>query len=795
VDAALQALRASKKTEKHQPAILIATDGHTVAAEHLRSGDTLHCDYSELGDHFGFFLPAAGKDRYRPAEENPVDIKASGKLAKLYDALLRVNPDWGTGERRHDMNQFMTRLIFCMFAEDVGIFPENQFSEGIFTYGGNKGEHAREAFEYVNGGLFSGNIDVPGFDAIAFRYLREACGLRWVEINPDIFGSMIQSIADPKSRERLGMHYTSVPNIMKALGPLFLDDIDTEIEKAWDRPKTLRRALDRLARLVMLDPACGSGNFLVVAYRELRAREIRILERLSELEGRAQAQMWSSISLSNFYGIELSDFAVETTKLALFVAEQQADRRFADTFGRMPASLPLKGGGRIRCANALRTDWTHVCPPLAEQDTEVVVFGNPPYFGAKKRTQEQIEDIDLVGLGDAQLLDYVSGWIVKAAEHARRGVTIAFVVTSSVCQGEQVVPLWTRIFGRGLHIRFAYRPFKWRNSAADIAGVSVTILGLTSEKLAQCRLYEPGFMTTTNTISPYLIPGPFIPVSGRGSVIADLPAMVMGSNPVDGKRLVVTPEEREAFLAEDPRAERFLQPYLGGDEILYGRERYCVWVDDAGLEEALSIQPIATRIEACRRYRENAGRDARRAADRPHRFCYSTWRNAPVLAVPNTQSEDRLYLPATPLKQGVVLSHAAFAVYDPPPWLLAVLSSAIHRSWLATVGGRLEDRFRYAVTLVYNTFPIPVLTESQTVSLEVSARRILKTRYQHYPKTLADLYDPDKMPDDLREVHRENDALLESMYIGRPFRNDTERLEHLFKLYAARVAKMKKDAA
>ncbi|MFT8957482.1 MAG: type IIL restriction-modification enzyme MmeI, partial [Gluconobacter oxydans] len=309
-DTTLEQLRASKKTKSSKPAILLATDGEMIAAEHTPSGETLHCAFKELGDQFGFFLPAAGKERYRAVEENPIDVKATGKLAKLYDALIRANPDWGTDARRHEMNQLMMRLIFCMFAEDVGIFPEQQFSRLIFTYADDKGEEAHKVLiaafqamnlprhkrtglpawtgelDYVNGGLFAGTIDAPKFDTIAFRYLREACGLDWGKINPDIFGSMIQSVADAKQRSELGMHYTSVPNIMKVIGPLFLDDLDAEIHKGWDRPRALQQTLGRMSHIRVFDPACGSGNFLVVSYRELRARETRIMQRLEELDGR-----------------------------------------------------------------------------------------------------------------------------------------------------------------------------------------------------------------------------------------------------------------------------------------------------------------------------------------------------------------------------------------------------------------------------------------------------------------------------------------------------------------------------
>lgn len=806
----LDMLRASKHTVKAKPAILIATDGEMIAAEHPKSGETLHCPFAELGTHFSFFLPAAGKERYRAAEENPVDIKATGKLAKLYDTLLKANPDWAAAERRHAMNLFITRLIFCLFSEDVGVFKENQFSFAVFSYGGNKGEHARDVlvqafsamnlprgqrdglpawadkFEYVNGGLFADAIEAPAFDPTSFRYLRDAAELDWKLINPDIFGSMIQSIADPKARAELGMHYTSVPNIMKVLGPLFLDDLDEALDKAWDKPAALKAQLHRLSKIRVFDPACGSGNFLVVAYREMREREIRILKRLGDLEDNPQNVMFSSVSLAQFYGIELTDFAAETAKLAMFIAEYQANARFADVFGRMPPLLPLRDGGQITCGNALRLDWFAICP-RPNIDEELFIAGNPPYLGAKKREDWQTEDMCVSGLSDLLLLDYVSAWFFKASSYSAQNVQFSFVATSSICQGEQVAPLWKKLLTNDLRIKFAYRPFGWSNSAADPAGVWVTIIGLCWNKLRKSQLFDGDLVTSGNEVSPYLLIDKFVPVKAEAASLFSLPEMVMGSNPVDGKWLSVSEIERDEILEKFPEAEQFIRPYLGGSELIEEVKRYCLWIDDHKLNLASKIPPILKKINGCQSYRRSAGRDAQKVANVPHRFCYSTYVDAEALAVPNSQSSDRQFIPCVIVPAGVVISKEAFAIYTPPSYAIAVISSSMHRLWLSTVGGRIGNGFRYSVKLVYNTFPIPNISSDQAEKLTLSARNILKIRYHHFPRTVAELYDQNKMPDDLRAAHRENDDLLESMYIGRPFRNDTERLEKLFKLYAARV--------
>jgi len=817
----LDALRASKRTAKAKPAILIATDGEMIAAEHPKSGETLHCPFVELGTHFSFFLPAAGKERYRAAEENPVDIKATGKLAKLYDALLKANPDWAVPERRHAMNLFMTRLIFCLFSEDVGVFKENQFSFAVFSYGGNKGEHARDVlvqafsamnlpkgqreglpawadtFEYVNGGLFADAIEAPAFDPISFRYLRDAAELDWKLINPDIFGSMIQSIADPKARAELGMHYTSVPNIMKVLGPLFLDDLDEALDKAWDKPAALKAQLHRLSKIRVFDPACGSGNFLVVAYRQMREREIRILKRLGELEGNEHFAMFSSVSLNQFYGIELTDFAAETAKLALFIAEYQANARFADVFGRMPPLLPLRDGGQIRRENALRVNWDEVCPPPAEGE-EVYIAGNPPFLGKAQQEEEQKEGMDLVFSGRVKAyraFDLVAAWYFLAAQYIQnRNAEAALVATNSICQGASASSLWPEIFKFDVEIGFAHRSFKWRNNAAANAAVICVVVGIRNASAKAKRLIDEDIEVRAANINSYLVDGPTVTVSASSKPINGLPEMTFGEMPRDGGHLILNQIEMESLTDAYPETRAIIRKFLGSEEVVNGFDRYCLWIDEradpTSLDLALSIPPIKQRIEMVAENRlKSTNKSTSDFASRPHRFVErrSPETFAHAILVPSVTSERRPYLPVDRVGADVISSNLNQVLYDAPDWCIALIASRLHLVWIATVCGKLKSDFRYSNTLGWNTFPVPKFTADQLEQLSASARRILKTRYQHYPKTIADLYDPDKMPDELRAVHRENDELLESMYIGRPFRNDTERLEKLFKLYAARV--------
>lgn len=823
-ETAMKLLLADKKTAQHKPAILIAIDGQEVVAQHPASGDVLRCAFHDLYHHFGFFLPAAGMTRFRAAEENEIDIKATGRLAKLYDALLRRNPDWAVEERRHDLNQLMTRLIFCLFAEDVGIFPKDQFARLIVNHSGERGVEAhlviRDAFaamslpeadrghlpawthelKYVNGGLFSGKPDSPVFDSISWGYLQDAANDDWRKINPDIFGSMIQSISDAKRRSELGMHYTSVPNILKVLGPLFLDDLDDAIEKAWDRPNALEKLLVRFGRIRVFDPACGSGNFLVVAYRQLREREMRVMKRLIDLTGQSLMKLSSTISLSSFHGIEITDFGAETAKLALFIAEYQANAEMSELFGASAKTLPLKDGGQIVCGNALRVEWEDICPPPVG-DEEVYIAGNPPFLGSTYQSKGQKADLAYVfseNVKNFAAFDFVAAWFYRAAQFIKsRPSKAAFVATSSICQGYSVAALWPHILSENLEIGFAHKNFTWRNNAAANAAVVCSIIGIRPKSTAAKRLFSDGIETPSDRINAYLANGPEIYVKTERKSVFDLPFMDYGNKPADGGGLIMTPDERDRVIGDYPEAEEFIYKYMGSQEVVGSLSRFCIWIKEQDFERALEIPDIKNRINRVREFRLASRKEpTRRMAERPFEFDQIRVRpGKPAILIPRVTSERRPYLPVDRLGPDVISSDSNNVLPDAPEWCLALISSRLHLVWIGAVCGKLKSDFRYSNSLGWNTFPVPRFTITQLEQLDLSARAILKTRYKHHPKTIADLYDPDKMPDDLREVHRQNDELLESMYIGRPFRNDTERLERLFKLYAARMEKLKSETA
>jgi len=653
-------------------------------------------------------------------------------------------------------------------------------------------------FPYVNGGLFAEGIAVPVFSRTAFQYLKEAAGMDWKEINPDIFGSMIQSIADPKARSELGMHYTSVPNILKVIGPLFLDDLDEAIDKAWTKASALRAVLQRISKIRVFDPACGSGNFLVVSYRELRDREIRILKRLEEIDPGHAMEMFSAVSLSNFHGIEITDFAAETAKLALFIAEYQANARFADVFGRMPPALPLRDGGHIVRDNALRVNWDAVCPPpdLLE---EVYIAGNPPFLGKAQQDAEQKADMDHVFDGEVQnyrAFDLVAAWYFKAANYIKkRNASAALVATNSICQGASSANLWPHLLGQNIEIGFAHRSFKWRNNAAANAAVICVIVGMRNPKHSAKRLFHDGMEILAKNINPYLIDAQNTVVRSVGRSIFGLPFMAFGCMPYDAGNLLLSPEEKVQLMDVAPEAQPLIKRFMGSQEVVRGIERYCLWISDDQLADANAIPAVSEKIEATRTARLNMKDKAGIAlADRPHQFREHPAPHSHAILVPSVTSERRPYLPVERVGADVVASNLNQVLYDAPDWCLALIASKLHLVWIATVCGKLKSDFRYSNTLGWNTFPVPDFTDEQKASLEESAREILLVRADHHPKTIAQLYDPKKMPDDLRQAHRRNDELLESMYIGRPFRNDTERLEHLFKRYADRVAAMKKGA-
>ena len=844
VTTALAALRNSPATARQKAKFVLATDGVTFEAENLVEGETVACAYPDFHNHFGFFLPLAGITTVNQIRENAFDIKATSRLNRLYVELLKTNADWDTAARREDLNHFFARLIFCFFAEDTGIFiGSDLFTNTIeqMTERDSSNTHevlsdiframntklgTRQAaelrpwadqFPYVNGGLFSGSVDVPVFSRVARSYLLHVGNLDWTKINPDIFGSMIQAVADDEERGALGMHYTSVPNILKVLNPLFLDDLRGKLTDAGTNGRKLLNLRDRISRIRVFDPACGSGNFLVIAYKEMRAIEAQINARRSEPD-RA-----SEIPLTNFRGIEIRHFSCEIARLALIIAEYQCDVLHRGEKLALVEFLPLDADNWITCGNALQLDWLKVCPPVstgvkvrgddlfntpldqAEMDFEkeggeTYICGNPPYLGSTWQSKEQKAEIrDVVGgrTNAPGNLDYVSGWFIKAADWLKSASgRAAFVTTNSVCQG-QVVPLfWPIIWGAGCEIVFAHKSFKWSNLASHNAGVTVAIVGVAPRSSDRKTLYEHdedgrSSVKFGSAITPYLTWGENVIVKKVSNPISELAAMEFGNKPTDGGHLLVERDHLPRLGLSTQQTKRFIRRIYGSADFINGIPRHCIWIEDAHLAEAQSSSTLLERIRSVREVRlASPDKGANALAKRPHQLKLMRIGKQSTIVVPRVSSERRPYLPVGVVDSFTTLNDQTFGIYDAPLWNMAVIASRIHLVWIATVCGKLKTDYRYSNTLGWNTFPVPALTEQNQADLTGCAEGILLAREAHFPATIADLYDPAAMPADLRAAHDRNDETLERIYIGRRFKNDTERLETLFEMYTRMTAKV-----
>ena len=845
VTATLALLKMSPATTKAKTKFILATDGTDLEAEDLTTGETIACAYTDFPEHFGFFLPLAGISTVKQIRESAFDIKATGRLNRLYVELLKDNPEWGTAARRHDMNHFMARLIFCFFAEDTDIFLEpDQFTKTIEQMSERDSSNTHEViselframntkaddrtaagiarwanvFPYVNGGLFSGGTDVPRFSKIARSYLIHIGSLDWTKVNPDIFGSMIQAVADDEERGALGMHYTSVPNILKVLNPLFLDDLREKLDEAGDNPRKLLNLRGRIANIRVFDPACGSGNFLVIAYKEMRAIEAEINARRDEAERRTE------IPITNFRGIELRDFPAEIARLALIIAEYQCDVTYRGQKEALAEFLPLDAMNWITCGNALRLDWLELCRPTgtgvkiksddlfgtpldqAEIDFEneggeTYICGNPPYLGSKYQQKEQKDDLTAVFQPYTvkwKALDYVAGWFFKAAQYGQHtSVSTAFVATNSICQGHQVPVLWTLLFDMGCEIFFAHTSFKWANLASHNAGVTVAIIGFSKEAHIKKTIFsitDAGLTNArvVNNINPYLAPGKSMIVYSTTKRFDERSKMEWGNKPTEGGHLLLSLNEKNNLIANEQKAQKYLKKFVGSQEFIRGQQRYCLWISDNDREDSEKIEPIQVRISAVRSMRlESKKRETREAAASPHKFdeIRQTGKESSITIVPTVSSENREWLPVGLLEKDTIVYASAFALFDAPLWNMALIASRLHLVWIATVCGKLKTDFRYSNTMGWNTFPVPKLTEKNKEDLTHCAEDILLAREAHFPATIADLYDPEKMPDDLRAAHDRNDETLERIYIGRRFRNDTERLEKLFELYTKMTTK------
>lgn len=806
-------LRLEYSNSKLNPRFIILTDFKTLYSYDTKHDDTLNIEFKDLTFNVDFFFPLAGIEKFEAPEEAKADVKAADKMAKLFELLSFDNP-LNTNEEVHNLNIFLTRLLFCFFAEDTNLFDNKLFTNSVSAFTNKDGSDTDiyiqrlfaqlnvapnksgesidlRKFPYVNGGLFRENYPIPKFSARSRQQLLNCGQLDWSEINPDIFGSMIQAVVKTEKRGLLGMHYTSVPNIMKVIKPLFLDALYEEYEKCIEKDykekkKGLNFLLLRLERIKIFDPACGSGNFLIIAYKELRKLEMKIIKELDLIT-------FSQITLNQFYGIEIDDFAHETALLSLWLAEHQMDLLFAKELGQFKSPLPLKESGNIVCGNATRLNWKEICPN--DNNEEVYVLGNPPYLGSSMQDEKQKEDIAFVfnGIDNYKNLDYISCWFYLGAKYIQGTKSkYSFVSTNSICQGEQVSLLWSNILNDNLEIYFAYNNFKWTNNAKSQAAVICVIIGLRNKDKQPKYLFYNDIKNTVPNINAYLINANDTLINRINYSISRFKDMIRGSMPSDGGHLIISKTTKDDLIDKYNIIKPFIKKYIGSAEFIRSQERYCLWIDNEEdyyiLKAIPEIDNIFQKVSEFRNSSDTI--TTQEWSNKPYSFRQPQYKKSNSIIIPIHSSENRDYIPIGFCDEDTVISNAAMAIYDAELWLFGVLTSRMHMVWVRAVAGRLKTDYRYSAQLCYNTFPFPNITNQQKEMIVDFVDRVMEERYKEQTKTLAELYDPDKMPEGLREAHHELDLYIDSIYRQKPFESDEERLSHLFTMYE-RITKKK----
>lgn len=826
IEAIAEEIKSSNVISQHDIRFVMVTDFQTLVAYDLKAEERLETTIEALPQQYAFFLPLAGYEKAIMHSEHPADIRASEKMGQLFD-LIKGRNDLTTPEDIHALNVFLTRLLFCFYAEDTGIFAEGQMTSAIqsstqidgsdlaqffsdlfkvLNLDDNSPERKDmpahfQAFPYVNGGLFQTDEPIPEFGRQARRILIDCGTLDWSQINPDIFGSMFQAVIDAEQRGNLGQHYTSVSNIMKVIQPLFLDPLYADLEKARNSDKKLQQLLVRLENIKIFDPACGSGNFLIIAYKELRKLEMEVIDALNAT-GVQTVMYYSGIRLSQFYGIEIDDFAHEVAILSLWLAEHQMNTAFKAKFGYTEPALPLRDAGNIVAGNSLQLDWNKVCPQENERGVlyEVYVCGNPPFLGATYRTDSQNEDMDYVfkGFKKHRFLDYVACFFWKGAKYINNHGSLALVATNSICQGEQVAMLWPYIFDLDIEISFAHSSFPWSNNAKSKAAVHVVIVGLSAsaERKAIYRVIDERLQKIeVKNISPYLLEGSSLAISSRSQSICSSLPMVRGNQPTDGGNLLLKRDEKDNLIEKEPEAEKWIKRLMGGDEFLNGKERYCLWLVDATKADIEAMPLVKERVDKVREMRlASKDKGTQKLAERSHQFRDLNNPKSSIL-IPRITSARRPYIPIGFLDASVITTDLNQTIPNGTLYEFGLLTSEMHNDWMRAVAGRLGVGYRYSGTIVYNTFPWPNVSDSQRLSIEALAEEVLLIREDYPDKTLADLYDPDKMPSPLLNAHKTLDRAVEQLYRKAPFRDSAERLEHLFARYEKLIAEEAAQAA
>jgi hypothetical protein len=776
----------SELIQKNKIRFIIVTDFNEFLSINKKNNSTLDIEINQLSKNVDFFLPLLGLEKSHEHQENQADIKAAYKMGKLYDLLLDDNKEWSKNDiNRRSFNIFFSRILFCLFAQDSNIFNKNLFTTSISSHTledgsdldiyldklfkslniKNKNDFPNylKLFPYVNGGLFKDVCKIPKMSSASRKILIECSELDWKAINPDIFGSMMQAVVHHGERKNLGMHYTSLNNILKVIKPLFLDDLYDIFYKSGDDKNKLNNLLKKIYNFKIFDPACGSGNFLIVAYKEIYKLEIEILKKLREIDKNDWLILNSGIRLSQFYGIEIDDYAHEIAKLSLWIAEHQMNVIYNEILDENKPSLPLTDAGNIICKNALGVNWEKFC--TFNHGCEIFVIGNPPYLGYTKQTKEHKADIKRVfnKIKGSNILDYISCWFYIGSKYvSKTNAKLGFVSTNSIIQGEQVSILWPTILKNNIEIFFAYKGFNWSNNAKNKAGVTCVIIGINQKKdLNKKKLFFNNQIKDVKNINAYLFDGPNIIVKKENSSISNLPKMSVGNMPLDNGNLILSNNEREELLEENKKFNKFIRPLIGAEEYINGKIRYCIWIKDNELNEAIESNFIKERIEKVKIFRAKSKRtESKRLAQRAHQFADINEAKNNSLIIPRHTSERRKYLITGFLDKNTIIPDSSRVIYDPPTFILPIISSRLHNLWANFVGGFLQTTPRYSITLSYNTFPIPHINNEVKNSLDTLCFKLIDEREKFSEKTLADIYDPNYMPESIKKIHLKIDGII-----------------------------------
>lgn len=791
------------------PRYIVVSDFARIALHDLEDDSSTIIELADLHRHVQKFAFIPGYQQHKLDAEDPINIKAVELLGELHDVLE------AGGYRGHELERFLVRVLFCLFAQNTGLIERNAFELYVLNHtssdGTDLGPQLARLFQvlntppgqrqanlleelsdlpYVNGDLFAESLGFADFNRDMRNRLLACCRFDWSRISPAVFGSLFQSVMEPRERRQIGAHYTSERDILKLVRSLFLDDLRAEFESIQSNKKRLAEFHRKLGRLTFFDPACGCGNFLVVTYRELRVLELDVLKRLYGRQKVVDIHSLSLVDVDAMFGIEINEFPVRIAEVALWLVDHQMNQRLSEAFGQYFVRLPLKKSATIRHANALHIDWRDVLPP----ERCSFVLGNPPFVGAKYQSDEQRADMDAVA-GDVKnsgLLDYVTAWYFKATDYiAGTAVPVAFVSTNSISQGEQVGLLWTELLRRGVRIRFAHRTFAWQSEARGKAHVHVVIIGFGMTDATSKRLYDYDSdenhptVSSAKNISPYLIDGPDTVILNRSQPLCRVPEIGIGNKPIDDGNYLFTTEERDEFLRQEPKAAKWFRRWLGSDEFLNGWERWCLWLGDCPPNELRAMPEAMKRVEAVRKFRlASKSAPTRTLAKTPTRFHVENIPKHNFIVIPKVSSERRQYIPIGFMDPKTLISDLCFINTSVTLFHFGVLSSSMHMAWVRQVCGRLESRYRYSVKLVYNNYPWPdSSTDKRRKAVETKAQAVLDARAVFPNASLADLYDPVTMPAKLAKAHVELDRAVDACYRTKAFQSDRERVEFLFGLY------------